>query len=148
MCAHSSSVITPQAGFTLIEALATVVIVGILSAVAVPQYRDYITRGRIPEATTALAGKQIQLEQYFQDNRTYIDAPSCTADTSSSQYFDFTCTNLTATTFTLTATGKKSMAGFKYTVNQAGAKSTAEVPTGWSPPSPNNCWATMKGGSC
>lgn len=148
MCPQSPSAIISQTGFTLIEALVTVAIIGILSAIAVPQYRDYITRGRIPEATTALSGKQIQLEQYFQDNRTYTGATACNDDTSTSQYFDFSCTNVSATTYTLRATGKQSMSGFTFSVNQAGAKSTDAVPADWSPPDPNNCWVTMKGGSC
>ena len=38
-------------GFTLIEVMIVVAIVAILSAVALPSYNDYVTRGRIPDAT-------------------------------------------------------------------------------------------------
>ena len=138
----------PQAGFTLIEVMITVAIVAILSMVALPSYREYVIRGNIPEATSRLATKQVQMEQFFQDNRTYVGGTGCTADTTSSKYFDFSCAGVTATTFTITAAGKASMAGFSYTINQTGAKTTGAVPTGWSTPSPNTCWAIKKGGVC
>lgn len=141
-----------HAGFTLIELLITVAIAAILSMIAVPSYREYVVRGNIPDATSNLSTKQVRMEQSFQDNRTYVGGAGCTADTTSSKYFDFTCTDggdaVAATTYTLTAVGKSSMAGFKFTINQAGAKTTRAVPTGWSQPSPNNCWATKKAGTC
>ncbi|HYJ98176.1 MAG TPA: type IV pilin protein [Burkholderiaceae bacterium] len=135
-------------GFTLIELLITIVIASILAAVAIPSYRDYVTRGKIPEATSRLATKQVQMEQFFQDNRTYVSGTGCTADSTSSKYFDFSCSGVTATGFTLTATGKEAMTGFSYTINQTGAKTTASVPSGWTAPSPNTCWTVKKGGTC
>lgn len=135
-------------GFTLIELLITIVIASILAAVAIPSYREYVIRGNIPEATSRLATKQVQMEQFFQDNRTYVSGTGCTSDTTSSKYFNFSCSGVTATGFTLTATGKASMTGFSYTINQTGAKTTAAVPTGWTTPSPNTCWAVKKAGTC
>lgn len=134
------------AGFTLIEVMVTVAIVAILAAVAVPQYRDYVTRGRIPDATSGLAAKQVQLEQYFQDNRTYVNAPACASDATSSKFFTFSCTSSTATAYVLAATGKSSMTGFTYTVNQGATRATTAVPTGWT--TSNNCWVIKKDGSC
>jgi type IV pilus assembly protein PilE len=110
-----------------------------------------VTRGKIPDATSYLATKRVKMEQFFQDNRTYVGAECpAAADSTTSRNFDFTCT-ATASTFTATATGKGAMAGFSYTVNQTGAKTsafTSPAPSGWTAPSPNNCWATRKGGSC
>lgn len=134
-------------GFTLVELMITVAIIGILSAVAVPSYRDYLTRGRIPEATSNLAVKRVKMEQFFQDNKTYAGAPDCNADTASSTYFDFSCTGtVDATQYLLQAVGKNSMLGFTFTVNQANAKATTNVPTGWT--TNNSCWVTAKGGVC
>ncbi len=135
-----------QRAFTLIELMVTVAIIGILAAVALPAYSEYLARGRIPDATARLATLQVQMEQYFQDNRTYVGAPACSSDSSSSKNFDFECSGTTATTYVLSATGKDSMSGFTYSVNQANVKATSSVPSGWT--SSATCWVTKKDGSC
>jgi type IV pilus assembly protein PilE len=139
-------------GFTLIELMITVAIVGILAAIALPNYSDYVTRGKIPEATAALAVKRVKLEQYYQDNKTYAAAPDCSADTTTSKYFTFSCSVAgTASAYTLQAAGQGSMAGFTFTVDQANAKTTsiaAPAPSGWITASAQACWLTNKGGTC
>ncbi len=135
-----------QTGFTLVELMIVVAIVGILAAVALPAYTDYVTRGRLPDATSGLAAKQVQMEQFFQDNRTYIDAPACNSDTTRSPNFDFSCSAVTATTFTLQAVGKGAAAGFTFTVDHANSKATPTVPTGWTTSA--TCWISKKGGIC
>lgn len=139
-----------QTGFTLIELMVTVAIIGILAAVAVPNYSSYVTRGKIPEATSALASKQVKMEQFFQDNRTYVGAPaSICPDTTTSKFFDFTCAPApTATEYTLVATGKASMAGFVYKVNQNNEKSSTITGAGSFNATSTTCWISKTGGAC
>lgn len=144
-----------QKGFTLVELMIVVIIVAILSVVALPAYNDYVIRGKIPDATSNLATKRVKMEQFFQDNRTYLNGAGCTADTTTSQYFDFTCATApgvvaTASIYTIAAIGKGSMAGFTYTIDQSNTKTStiaSPAPAGWIATSAA-CWITKQGGIC
>ena len=126
-------------GFTLIELMIVVAIVGIISAIAVPNYSDYVMRGKLVEGTSTLSDGRIKMEQWFQDNRTYVGGPAPAASTN----FTYAAGGLTATTYTLTGTGTGSLAGFVYTINQTNTKGSN---TPWG----NNgtCWVVKKGGAC
>ena len=138
----------PARGFSLTELMVALLIAGILTAIALPTYNDYVMRGNIPSATAYLASERVKLEQYFQDNKSYTSAPVCVTDTTSSNVFQFSCTvGSSGGTYVLTATGVGSMAGFVYTVDQSNARSST-VPTGWTLPTPNTCWVTSKSGTC
>ncbi|MBF8178311.1 MULTISPECIES: type IV pilin protein [Oxalobacteraceae] len=141
-------------GFTLIELMVTVAIIGILASFAIPAYTDYVTRGKIPDATSALAAKRVQMEQFFQDNHTYVNAPACNSDSGTSKYFTFDCSGTygvagTATVYTIEAVGTGSMRGFVYTIDQNNTKATtmtSGAPSGWT--GSTSCWVTKKGGVC
>lgn len=149
-------------GFTLIELMITVAIIGILAAVALPTYRAYIVRGRLVAGTNALASLRTSMEQYYQDNRTYatVSAPAivtpCVANAvvaSNGTPFNVSCSAAsdapTATTYTLRATGTGTVAGAVYTIDQGNNMTTVSFPTPWgSVPSGNNCWIMRKGDSC
>lgn len=139
-----------QRGFTLIEVMIVVAIVAILASIAIPSYRDYVTRSKLVEAHTQLASMSVRMEQFFQDTRTYAGA--CQAGTvapaPTGKQFDFTCPTLTAATYVVTATGKPAQGtgGFTYTINQNNERATTLVPTGWTANA--TCWVSKKGGVC
>ena len=63
-------------GFTLMELMIVVVIVGILAAIAYPNYQESVRKSRRSDAKTALSDLAARQEQYFNDNKTYTDNPT------------------------------------------------------------------------
>jgi type IV pilus assembly protein PilE len=149
-----------QRGFTLIEVMVVVAILAILAAMAVPAYQDYVTRGRLIEATGGLGDARNKIEQYFQDNRTYPTncqiyptPPGATeVQLQALQRFTLSCSNLTGTTYLVTATGTGPMAGFIYTIDNNNVRTStftgAGNSAGWTAATPNTCWVIRKGGLC
>ncbi|MBV8123902.1 MAG: prepilin-type N-terminal cleavage/methylation domain-containing protein [Burkholderiaceae bacterium] len=138
-------------GFTLIELMIVVAIVAILARVALPAYTSYVVRSKLPDAFSGMTSYSAALQQFFQDNRAYTNATSNGCLTSSTTYFTYACT-LTATTFVITATSTAASGigspAMVYTLDQSGNRQTTQVPTGWSQPSPNNCWVRNQSGAC
>jgi type IV pilus assembly protein PilE len=138
-------------GFTLIEAMIVVAIVGVLAAIAIPGYASYVKRSHIFEAVSRLADARARMEDYFQDTRSYVDAggacgvppPGATGHDA----FALTC-SATSSTFVYTATGRADhgMASFTYAVDETGAQTTVSVPAGWSRRA--DCWTIRADGLC
>ena len=60
-----------QNGFSLIELMIVIMIIGILSAIAIPNYQNYVRNAKVAEATSALLQYRTFMEQYYQDQRGY-----------------------------------------------------------------------------
>jgi type IV pilus assembly protein PilE len=138
-------------GFTMLEIMLVVAIIGTLAAIAVPSYADYVRRSRILDAVARLADARARMEEYFLDQRSYVDAggrcgvppPTGTAGDA----FALAC-EASANAYTYTATGlpAKGMAAFTYSIDQAGAKTTVSLPAGWS--RGTDCWTIRADGLC
>lgn len=96
-----------QSGFTLIEILIAVIIVGVLLAVALPSFTDSMRKGRRSEAFAAMAALQQAQERFRSSNTTYSSAlPSGIASTSSpSGYYALSVVSASATGYELLADG-------------------------------------------
>lgn len=133
-----------QSGFTLIELMMVVVIIGILASIALPNYQNYVKKTRIADATAALADYKVKLEQYFQDNHTYVGFACPNSSVRAPELFTISCgTTLSTTGFKVTATGSGSMASFNYDIDQANVRSST---TPWG--DNTACWVKGSGGQC
>ena len=138
-------------GFTALELLAAVTIVGILASLVVPSYHLYIARSRVLDAAMQLSDYRAKMEHYFLDRRSYVDASgNCGVAPPASargDAFDLACA-ATASTYRVTVAGRagSGMDGFAFAVDETGARATLAVPRGWTR-SPD-CWTTRPDGSC
>jgi len=135
--------------------VAVVAVVTIVSVLAIRSYYQYFLRARIIAAVSSLADMRTKMERYFQKNRTYNNPnePACGAEGSSvaplptDPNFAFTCPTLSATQFTVTATGIGSMEGFQYSIDQNNNRFTPGLPEGWAGAG-TACWVIRQDGSC
>ncbi|MFL6708227.1 MAG: type IV pilin protein [Massilia sp.] len=138
-----------QSGFSLIEVMVVVAIIGILSAVALPSYRDYVTRGRLAEAFSTLGAVQPNAEQFWSNTRSYAgfdDPAKSNAWPAATANFTYSLSSATNSTYTVTATGQAAAQGFSFSIDQQGNRKTLGVPAGWT--SNGSCWVDRRSGTC
>lgn len=117
-------------GFTLIELMIVIVVVGILASIALPAYQQHVVQARRADATAELLELQSQLERWRVNNPTY--AGHGIADFANDSY-TFGVSGETPTGYTVSATARNSQlsrdsACSPLTLNQSGNRG------------PDGCW--------
>jgi type IV pilus assembly protein PilE len=141
-------------GFTLLEIMIAVAIIGILTAIALPNYSDYMLRAKLVEAQSTLSAHRVKMEQFFQDNRTYLNAcatGSAAVTPLTTANFSFACTPVPdATSYTVQATGLGSVAGFVFAIDQSNTRTTvvSGTPAANGYASSTTCWVRKKPNQC
>ena len=110
---------TKLKGFTLIELIIAIAIIGVLAALAIPAYQESTAKTRRSDAQGALLGLTSALERFYTENNSYLEAADSGADTGApaatlypsqapidgnSKYYNLTIQAATGTTYTLAAT--------------------------------------------
>jgi type IV pilus assembly protein PilE len=111
-------------GFTLIELMVTIAIVGILAAIAYPAYTSYLIKSNRAAAETHLIALAQAESQYMADSRSYTDQLGITPPKAVSDNYDisFTLTD-SPPAFTITATAKgKQAADGNLSIDSSGAR--------------------------
>lgn len=154
---------TKNQGFTLLEMMIVVAIIAILTRIALPAYTDYISRGRLVEASVNLAAYRTSMEQYYQDMHSYAASgttSSCGVSVSSvtSTFFTFGCTvSGTGATQTYLAVASSvanrglgtTAARYVYSIDDNNTKMTTMFNgTAVIAASGTGCWITRKGQTC
>jgi type IV pilus assembly protein PilE len=126
-------------GFTLVELMIAVAVIGILAAIAIPNYQQYVLRANRADAKAILMETAQYMERYYTTNNTYVGATVLSAvspkgASATSKKYDITFSSgPTATSFTLraeTAGGQDNDTCGDLTISNTGAQT----------PTTAGCW--------
>lgn len=125
-----------QRGFSLIELLITVAIIGVLVAVAIPAFTDYLKVGRRADAHAGLQRVQLEQEKWRTNNSSYAGNIADVGGSGTTDgYYTLALSNVSATGYTVTATAQGAQAG------DTGCTSiTLTMNSGTITSAPSACW--------
>lgn len=122
---------TISRGFTLIELMIVVVIIGILASIAIPSYQNYVRQSRRVEAQADMMRLALNEEKFRANNASYADHTNTVLGVRNTSYYTFTIV-AAANTYTITATAAGSQTNdtgcTPLTLDQSGVKG------------PPSCW--------
>jgi type IV pilus assembly protein PilE len=132
-----------NSGVTLIELLIVIVIIGILSAIAIPAYRNYIVRANRADAKAALLATAGALERCFTRFNSYAEDDGCDVDlddvVSTEGKYSISATDRTAVAFALLATPLDGQAQDEecgsFTLTNANTRGVVDATQTW-----QECW--------
>ena len=120
-----------QSGVTLIELMIVVTIIAIIMGIAYPAYTDQTRKARRTEAISKLQEYQLLQERYRANNPSFGSLADLGVSPTSDDHYDYSVTNNTASTYTMTATAKTTSDQYAdtqcrvITINQSNDKSPA-----------------------
>lgn len=102
-----------QSGFTLIELMIVIAIIGVLAAIALPAYQEYIAKAQVSEALTLAGGLKKNIQENRQRNSCFTNGSTMTAE-------DKIAGKYGSAEITQTLTNGSIVCGVKYTFNNSG----------------------------